>query len=274
MNRREFVSGVAAAAIAGLAATNAKADSRRIALVIGNGAYRNVPALLNPPNDAGDIAAALKRLGFAVTLVTNGSFDDMRRALIAFGHDAAGADMAAVYFAGHGMEINGENWLIPVDAELKRDTDAANEAIGLHSVMAQVSDTKSLGLVILAACRNNPFAAKMNRSLATRALSSGLGRIEPVGNVLVAYAARDGTTALDGDQRNSPFASALLHNIEVPGVEVTFMFRNVRDDVMEATRNEQQPFVYGSLSRRAIYLAAAPASTDPARATQANAMPG
>src|ERR1700761_2029661 len=150
MNRREFVSGVvAAAAIAGLASTDAEADGKRVALVIGNGAYRNVPALLNPPNDAGDIAAALKRLGFTVTLITNGSFDEMRHALIALGRDAAGADMAAVYFAGHGMEINGENWLIPVDAELKRDTDAANEAINLQSVMLQVASTTSLGLVIL-----------------------------------------------------------------------------------------------------------------------------
>ncbi len=272
MNRRAFVSGLAVATmLAGLAP--AAADGRRVALVIGNGAYRSVPALSNPPNDAGDIAAALKRLGFAVTLVRNGSFDDMRRGLIAFGREAAGADMAAVYFAGHGMEINGDNWLIPVDAELKRDTDAANEAISLQSVMLQVSNTGSLGLVILDACRNNPFAAKMSRSLATRATTtSGLGRIEPVGNVLVAYAARDGTTALDGDGRNSPFAAALLRNIETPGVEVTFMFRNVRDDVMEATRNEQQPFVYGSLSRKAIYLAAQP-TADAAGAKQANAAP-
>ncbi|MGY8708656.1 caspase family protein [Bradyrhizobium sp. 18BD] len=260
MNRREFVSGVmAATALAGVAATAAAAEGRRVALVIGNGAYRNVPTLLNPPNDASDIAAALKRLGFTVSLVTNAGFEAMRRSLIALGRDAAGADMAAVYFAGHGMEINGENWLIPVDADLKRDTDAANEAINLQSVMLQVSNTTRLGLVILDACRNNPFAAKMNRSIATRAANtSGLGRIEPVGNVLVAYAARDGTTALDGDARNSPFAAALLHNIEAPGVEVTFMFRNVRDDVMEATRNEQQPFVYGSLSRKAIYLAGRP----------------
>ncbi|MBC9878648.1 hypothetical protein G8O24_15005 [Bradyrhizobium sp. INPA01-394B] len=258
MNRREFVSGVmAATALAGTAA--AAADGRRVALVIGNGAYRSVPTLLNPPNDASDIAAALRRLGFTVSLVTNAGFDAMRRSLIALGREAAGADMAAVYFAGHGMEINGENWLIPVDAELKRDTDAANEAINLQSVMLQVSDTTSLGLVILDACRNNPFAAKMNRSIATRAAAaSGLGRIEPVGNVLVAYAARDGTTALDGDARNSPFAAALLRNIETPGVEVTFMFRNVRDEVMEATRNAQQPFVYGSLSRKAIYLAGRP----------------
>jgi hypothetical protein len=217
--------------------------------------------------------SALRRLGFAVTLIANGNFDEMRRALIALGRDAGGAEMAAVYFAGHGMEINGENWLIPVDAELKRDTDAANEAISLRSVMLQVASTTSLGLVILDACRNNPFAAKMSRSLAMRAApSNGLGRIEPVGNVLVAYAARDGTTALDGDGRNSPFTVALLHNIETPGVEVTFMFRNVRDDVMEATRNEQQPFVYGSLSRKAIYLAGQPSPAE-ALGTQANVAP-
>jgi hypothetical protein len=260
MNRREFVSGLtAAAAFAGAAPTAAAAEGRRVALVIGNGAYGNVPALLNPPNDASDIAAALKRLGFTVSLATNASFDEMRRGLIALGRDAAGADMAAVYFAGHGMEINGDNWLIPIDAALKRDTDAANEAISLQSVMLQVSNTTSLGLVILDACRDNPFAVRMNRSLATRAATmGGLGRIEPTGNVLVAYAARDGTTALDGDARNSPFAAALLRNIEAPGVEVTFMFRNVRDDVMEATRNQQQPFVYGSLSRKAIYLAGPP----------------
>ncbi|UGX91590.1 caspase family protein [Bradyrhizobium barranii subsp. barranii] len=260
MDRREFVSGLTlATAAAGLMPTGAAAEGRRVALVIGNGAYRNVPTLPNPPNDAGDIAAALKRLGFSLRLVTNASFDEMRRGLIALGRDAAGADMATVYFAGHGMEINGENWLIPIDAELKRDTDAANEAISLQSVMLQVSNTTSLGLVILDACRNNPFAARMNRTLATRGTpTGGLGRIEPVGNVLVAYAARDGTTALDGDTRNSPFAAALLRNIETPGVEVTFMFRNVRDEVMEATRNEQQPFVYGSLSRKAIYLARQP----------------
>ena len=247
------------------------AEGKRVALVIGNSAYKNVPILPNPANDAGDVAAALKRLGFAVNLITNASFDEMRRGLIALGRDAAGADMAAVYFAGHGMEISGENWLIPVDAELKRDTDAENEAVSLRSVMLQVANTASLGLVILDACRNNPFAVKMQRSLALRAATrDGLGRIEPVGNVLVAYAARDGTTALDGDGRNSPFATALLHNIEIPGVEVTFMFRNVRDDVMEATRNEQQPFVYGSLSRRAIYLSGPPSSADQASTKQAN----
>ena len=275
MDRRGFILGLGVvAALAGLAVPPGLADGKRVALVIGNSTYRNVPTLPNPANDGADIAAALTRLGFAVTLVTNASFDQMRRGLIAFGRDAAGADMAAVFFAGHGMEISGENWLIPVDAELKKDTDAANEAVSLRSVILQVSNTTSLGLVVLDACRNNPFVAKMSRSLALRAvIGGGLGRIEPIGNVLVAYAARDGTTALDGDGRNSPFTAALLHNIETPGVEVTFMLRNVRDDVMEVTRNEQQPFVYGSLSRKAIYLAGQPSSADQMAANQANATP-
>jgi len=223
-----------------LATHLAASADKRVALVIVNSTYQNVARLPNPANDAGDVAAAFRRLGFAVTLITDASFEDMRRGLIAFGRNAAGADMAALYFAGHGMEIAGENWLIPVDAELRKDSDAANEAVSLRTVMLQVANTTSLGLVILDACRNNPFAARMQRALALRAAGSfGLGRIEPVGNVLVAYAARDGTTALDGDGRNSPFTAALLHNIETPGIEVTFMFRNVRDDIMEATRNEQ-----------------------------------
>ena len=275
MYRRGLILGLGVIALLmGFAATPGWADGKRVALVVGNSAYRNVPELPNPANDAGAVAAALNRLGFSVTLIANASFEEMRRGLIALGREAAGADMAVMYFAGHGMEISGENWLIPIDAELKKDIDAENEAISLRSVMLQVSNTTSLGLVVLDACRNNPFAAKMHRALALRAATAGgLGRIEPVGNVLVAYAARDGTTALDGDRRNSPFTTALLHNIETPGIEVTFMFRNVRDDVMEATRNEQQPFVYGSLSRRAIYLAGDPPSADQASTKQANASP-
>jgi uncharacterized caspase-like protein len=261
---------VAALLVAGLVAPAAAADGKRVALVIGNSAYRAVPGLPNPANDATDVAASLTRLGFSVTLMTNASFDDMRRGLIAFGRDAAGAGIAAVFYAGHGLEIGGENWLVPVDADLKRDADVEAEAVSLRNVMLQVSNTTSLGLVILDACRNNPFAAKMQRAIATRAVERGLSRIEPSGNVLVAYSARDGTTALDGDGRNSPFTTALLHNLETPGLEITFMFRNVRDDVMEATKNEQQPFVYGSLSRKAIYLASQPSTADQAQSDEAS----
>jgi hypothetical protein len=251
----------------------------RVALVIGNGAYQNVPRLPNPPRDAGDVADSLTRLGFAVTRSIDQTGDAMRRALVEFGRVADGADMAVVFYAGHGMEIGGENWLIPVDAELRNDTDADGEAISLRAVTLQVGKARQLGLVILDACRNNPFAAKMQRSLRTRAVTRGLAPTEPTDNVLVAYSAKDGTTANDGDGRNSPFTTALLRNIETPGLEVTFMFRAVRDEVMASTNREQQPFVYGSLSREAIYLkppvaggappVAAATSTDAAQAWEA-----
>jgi uncharacterized caspase-like protein len=226
----------------------------RVALVIGNGAYQRVPPLPNPPRDAADIAHALERLDFKVTQLNNATAADMRKALVEFGHAAEGSMMAVVFYAGHGMEAGGENWLVPADAELRSDTDIESEAVSHRSVNLQVSKARQLGLIILDACRNNPFAAKMKRSLSTRAVARGLAPTEPTDNVLVAYAARDGTTASDGDGRNSPFTAALLRNIETPGLEISFLFRNVRDEVMSATKREQQPFVYGSLSKEAIYL--------------------
>jgi len=180
----------------------------------------------------------------------------MRHRLIEFGRAARDADIAVVFFAGHGIEIGGENWLIPVDAQLLHDTDSEAEAISLHLAMAQVSSARRLGMVILDACRNNPFAASMQRRGNNRAVERGLARVEPSGNMLVAYAARDGTTAGDGAGRNSPFTAALLRNLETPGLDVRFMFAAVRDDVMEATRRAQEPFIYGSLSRQEIYLKA------------------
>jgi hypothetical protein len=238
-------------ALGGIAPASA-AD--RVALVIGNGAYQKVPTLPNPPRDAADIGTALERLNFKVTRLSNAGAAEMRKAIVDFGRATEGSEMAVVFYAGHGMEAGGENWLIPTDAELRSDTDVESEAVSLRSINLQVSKARQLGLVILDACRNNPFAAKMQRSLRTRAVARGLAPTEPTDNVLVAYAARDGTTANDGDGSNSPFTTALLRNIETPGLEISFLFRNVRDEVMIATKREQQPFVYGSLSKEAIYL--------------------
>jgi hypothetical protein len=245
----------------------------RVALVIGNGLYQKVPTLPNPPRDAADIGKALERLNFKVTQLSNASATEMRKAIVDFGHTAEGSEMAVVFYAGHGMEAGGENWLIPTDAELRVDTDVESEAISLRSINLQVSKARQLGLVILDACRNNPFAAKMQRSLRTRAVARGLAPTEPTDNVLVAYAARDGTTANDGDGRNSPFTAALLRNIETPGLEISFLFRNVRDEVMTATKREQQPFVYGSLSKEAIYLNPRSTSTAPESSTPTVAPP-
>lgn len=226
----------------------------RVALVIGNGAYTANSVLPNPVNDAKEIAASLERLGFFVTTANDAGFDQMRRALLDFGRVARRAEIAIVYFAGHGIEVGGENWLVPVDAELKADTDAEHEAIGLKNVLSTVESASKLGLVILDACRNNPFAAAMQRTIRTRSVARGLAPVEPSNNVLVAYAAKEGTTAEDGAGRNSPFTLALLKHMETPGLEINFLFRNVRDDVIQATRRAQQPFVYGSLSKDAIYL--------------------
>lgn len=232
----------------------------RVALVIGNGAYQKVATLSNPPRDATDIGRALERLNFKVTQLNNANAAEMRKAIMEFGRTTEGAEMAVVFYAGHGMEVGGENWLIPIDAELRSDADVESETVSLRSINVQVSKSRQLGLVILDACRNNPFAAKMKRSINTRAVTRGLAPTEPTDNVLVAYAARDGTMANDGDGRNSPFTTALLQHIETPGLEVSFLFRRVRDDVMRATKREQQPFVYGSLSKEELYLKA-PATT-------------
>ncbi len=240
------------------------AYAKRIALVIGNGAYTSVAPLENPGNDANDVGAAFERLGFEVLKVKDGTFDGMRRGLLDFARRARGSEIAVIFFAGHGMEVGGENYLIPVDAELKADVDVDHEAISLKSITPLVENASRLGVVILDACRNNPFATKMQRTVRTRAVSRGLAAVEPTGNVLVAFAAREGTTAADGAGRNSPFSASLLKHIETPGLEITFLFRNVRDDVLEATRRAQLPFVYGSLSREAIYLKAAlPVPTPP-----------
>ena len=241
----------------------AAADTR-VALVIGNSVYRHVPALPNTSNDAGDMVAALERLGFSVRRVNDGGYDDMRRALLEFSRSSRDSDMAIVFFAGHGIELGGENWLIPVDAALKFDQDTEHEAISLKNVVLTVSAAAKLGLVVLDACRDNPFAARMQRSVRTRAVERGLARIEPPRSVLVAFAARDGTIASDGAGRNSPFTTALLHHIETPGLEINFLFRNVRDDVIEATSGQQEPFVYGSLSKDPIFLkSSAPATLSP-----------
>ena len=154
--------------------------AERVALVFGNSDYQNAPQLPNPANDASDVAAAFERLGFTVKLIRNGTFDVMRRGLLEFAQQTQGADIAVLFFAGHGLEIRDENWLIPVDAELRMDVSASQEAVGLGSIMPIVSKARKLGLVILDACRDNPFGRQMQMSQTGRALASrGLLPIEP-----------------------------------------------------------------------------------------------
>lgn len=175
------------------------AASKRVALVIGNSSYETVPTLPNPANDARDVALALERLQFSVTLALDLPSAGLRAALRDFGHTANGADTAVVFFAGHGMEIAKQNFLIPVDAKLRTDLDVYYEGVPLDLVTAAVGGAKGLRLVLLDACRNNPFSASMQSTSAKRSIGRGLSRIEPPSGLLVSYAAKEGTTADDGD---------------------------------------------------------------------------
>ncbi len=240
------------------AVVSGEANAKRVALIIGNSEYKSVSKLPNPTNDAQAMAATLARLGFdTVSLKMNQDFTTFRRTLRAFARKAAGADLGLVFFAGHGIEVGGQNYLIPTDAELSDASDVDFEAIPLSMVMGALDRVKKLKLVVLDACRDNPFASRMKTTGATRSIGRGLARVAPRGqNSLVAYAAREGTVARDGDGKHSPYVTALLTHIETPGLEIGFLFRKVRDAVVDKTGGSQEPFVYGSLSGEAIYLKA------------------
>jgi tetratricopeptide (TPR) repeat protein len=226
---------------------SAGSTSRRIALVIGNGGYKNVHPLDNPPRDAKLIAASLKDLGFqTVTLETDLTRDKFFEVLHAFASEAEKVDWAVVYYAGHGFEIGGVNYLVPVDAKLAADKDAETEAVALEQVIAAVGGARKLRLVMLDACRDNPFAPNMQRTIALKLVDKGFSNIEPSAGFMVVYAAKHGETALDGEGADSPFAVALAHDIKEPHVEVRKLFDIVRDDVWTSTKHGQQPFTYGS----------------------------
>lgn len=239
----------------------------RVALVIGNAGYKAVPRLTNPTQDAARVAESLRAAGFQTVQVAS---DVTRAALIAalngFAEAAEKADWAVVYYAGHGIEIGGMNYLVPVDAQLRNDRDIGDEAVPLDRVLQAIEPARKLRLVILDACRDNPFAAGMRRTIATRSVGRGLAPIEPEGGTLVAYAAKHGQTALDGDGENSPFATALARRLATPGLEINKVFRLVRDDVIAATGKQQEPFVYGSLPGEDFYFVGGNPATKAAEA--------
>ena len=234
--------------LAAVAAVPVQADGR-IALVIGNGAYSIFGELPNPKNDASDVGAVFERLGFDVTTVLDGERARMQEALQAFARRSVGADVALVFYAGHGMEMDGVNYLIPVDARLERDTDVEFETVQLDQVL-RATEGAGLRVVILDACRNNPLAQRMQRTRATRSISRGsfgdLDEQRLLDESLVAYAAAAGTTAADGSGRNSPYTAALLEYLEAP-LELSALFRRVRGRVLETTGGAQRPHEYQSL---------------------------
>ncbi|WP_245284248.1 tetratricopeptide repeat protein [Bradyrhizobium sp. WSM2254] len=238
----------------------APSGGKRVALVIGNSKYRNVPALDNPTRDAELFARTLRNVGFdEVTIKLNLSRAEMMAALKDFQKTAKMSDWAAIYFAGHGIEVGGVNYMVPIDAQMTDENSISNQMVNMEYLLNAAEVSKKLRLVILDACRNNPYAKQVGVASASRGIDGigssvigqGLGRIEPEPGTLVVYSAKHGEFALDGDGKNSPFAEALVKRMEQkPAIEVRRLFDFVREDVVEVTRKQQQPFAYGSLSAK------------------------
>ena len=237
---------------AALAAPSAEAETR-FALVIGNGAYRNVPTLNNPPSDAKDIAAALKSLGFKVTLKLDLDLAAMQRAIDEFALESADADVSLLYYAGHGFQLAGRNYLVPIGAELRQIGDIASRTVALDPVLAELGKGKGSHLVFLDACRNNPFAAGLP--------AAGLARVGKLPGFFITFATQPDNVAFDGSGRNSPFATALLGRLSTPGADISSMMIAVRNDVFAETGGQQIPADESLLTRQFYFVASAAEET-------------
>jgi len=240
---------------------------RRIALVVGIAAYQHAPVLANPVNDARAIGEALRRLGFEVDEVYDPDFRRLSRGIREFGIKAQRADVAVVYYAGHGVQVGRENYLLPADARLERERDLLYEAVPLELLLGEASGARKLGIVLLDACRNNPFVDRMSRSMTVAgrgATSPGLARVDNVPrNTMVVMATKADQIAEDGGGDHSPFAAALLAHFQIPGLELSLFFRSVRDTVLRATGNRQEPYIFSSLGAEPFYFYPRPPNRPP-----------
>ena len=230
----------------------------RVALVVGNSEYRHVAGLPNPRHDAGDIARALRRIGFEVVEGIDLDKAKMEEKVREFGRKLDHARTALFYYAGHGMQVAGRNHLLPVDAKLERAGDLSLETIDVSLVLSQMEADQRVNIVILDACRNNPLARSFAPKLGTRSASvgQGLASIPSSIGTLIAYATQPDNVALDGDGRNSPFTAALLKHIDTPGLEISSLLKRVRSDVVAATRGQQVPWDHSSLMGEVVLVSA------------------
>ncbi|MGV8953069.1 MAG: caspase family protein, partial [Cypionkella sp.] len=243
-------------ALALMLCTSALFAETRVALVIGNSAYQNATPLPNPRNDSEAIAAKLTSIGFEVILREDLDGQGFRIALGEFSEAALNADIALFFYAGHGIELAGQNYLIPVDAKMRSEATAQFEAVPLEQVLSSVRSAKKLGMVMLDACRDNPFAAAMTRSNGTRSISRGLAPVSVEGEkgLLISFAAEAGRTAEDGDAAHSPYTEALLETIDQPGLEIGRIFRTVRAKVRDISGGRQVPIEQAQLPDEDLYL--------------------
>ncbi|HEY2246634.1 MAG TPA: caspase family protein [Bradyrhizobium sp.] len=246
---RFWITALSVAAL--LVSGDAALADKRVAFVVGNAAYRNVPQLPNPAIDAKAIAAVLRNVGFEVVEGTNLTRDKMTEKLLDFGKKAEGADVAVFFYAGHGIAVNNTNYLLPIDADLKSEMDVKlGAAINVDLTLEQTMADAKVKLVFLDACRDNPFAARIRSAKATRsvAVNSGLAEMKSGEGTLLAFATGPGQTALDGEVGNhSPFTRALISNIAKPGVEIQQAMTKVRAQVNEETNKNQLPWGHTNL---------------------------
>ena len=227
---------------------------QRVAMVIGNAAYEHTTQLLNPRNDARDMARALRELDFKVIEGLDLDKAAFANKLREFANTARGAETVMFFYAGHGLQVEGENYLVPIDSKLVDEVDLRLEAFELDAFLSQMRGTTNL--VFLDACRNNPLAQNLARSMGTSRSTSigrGLGRIESASGTLIAYATQPGNVAEDGQGRNSPFTKAILERLATPGMSVNDLLTSVTDLVMTRTGGQQQPWTHSSL-RRPFYF--------------------
>jgi hypothetical protein len=265
--RRRWV-GAAVAVAALLSTAPAAAAADRVALVIGNGAYRHTSALANPGNDAADIAAALRRIGFDVVEGRDLDKRGMETKIIEFSRKLDDANLALFFYAGHGLQVSGKNYLVPVDAKVERVADLSFETIDVSQVLDQMDADKRVNLVFLDACRDNPLARSLARNLGTRsaAVGQGLTGIRATMGTMISFATQPDHVALDGSGRNSPFTTALLKHLPTPGLDVSILMRRVRADVFQATNQKQQPWDHSSLMGDLVLV---PPASSPAAGTPA-----
>jgi len=235
------------------------AAERRVAFVVGVSEYEIAPPLANTVNDTELIGKTLQRLGFDVRRLVNPTISALREGLNGFAFEAETADVALFYFAGHGVEVAGRNFLIPSDSQARSREDVIETSLTLDEVLRAVDKARQLRIVILDSCRDDPFIEAGKESAFTvqieAAARSGLAEPSPERGTLVAFAAEAGEVALDGEGSNSPFALALAEHLTVSDLEIGLMFRRVRDSVLQRTANKQEPHTYGSLSGNPYFLA-------------------
>jgi TPR repeat protein len=252
---RRSAAALLAIIVLSLAAGAARAENR-FALVIGNGAYKNVSALNNPTNDAKDVAATLKSLGFKVILKLDLDLAAMQRAVDEFALESVDADASLFYYAGHGLQLAGRNYLVPVGAELRKLDDLATRTVALDAVLAELGKGKGAHLVFLDACRNNPFVGA-GVALPT----AGLARVGKLPGFFITFATQPDNVAFDGSGRNSPFAGAFLAHLATPGADISSMMIAVRNDVFAATGGQQIPLDESLLTKQ-FYFAGATAAEE------------